>query len=342
MNRTQWVLTGLLIVQLLLLLAVGAPFSSGSATVGQKPLLPVLDSVTATRIQITQSTEDDDKSVVLQRKEEGWTLADRAGYPADASQVDRLLEDLKSINVRRPVVSSGRYHEALEVTADKHQRRLRLWEDASDDPDIDLFVGSSPNYQISHVRLAGDDRVYEVRGLNPYDLRTDPIAWVNKKFLDIAFDDVTAVKLTNGHGEFALERHDGAWRLASPPAGETLDQSKIDSFVRSVASLWLSEPAGPASDAAYGLADPAATVEITYGPGGEGVDSDTGGEAFAGPVQVETLVIGGPAEQDSSQRYATRSGFDYAVILSKYDAEKALDKKLADLYEEDDDNDDEE
>jgi hypothetical protein len=317
MSRTQWILTGILAVQVLLLIAA-APWSSDRGMESAHALLPELESFTPARLEIE---ETDERRVAIEHRGGEWVLADEDGFPADASKVENLLEDLEKIKVRRPVVTHSRYHDTFKVAEDDHERRLRIWKDADDDPEIELFVGTSPNYRVSHVRLGGDDRVYEARGLGAYELRSDAPSWVKRTFVDIPFEDVTRLTLSNGHGSFELAREDGEWKLVSPPGSGsgTLDPAAVDSLVRSVASLRLSEPAGPAGTPGYGLESPAATVRIAHRAGDEAAE------------EVVEVRVGGDIEDGEGQRYASRSGFDHAVILGKLDADQLIDEKLADL-----------
>jgi len=321
MNRTQWTLTGLLLFQFLLLLLIAAPWSSGSGASGPMLLLPALESFTPARIEI--SSVDD--SLVLDREQDGWRIEQADGYPAEESMVDQLLDSLGQLQVRRPVVTSSRYHEALKVTADENERRLRIWESGEDDPRIDLFLGSSPNYGVNHVRVAGEDNVYEVRGLSPWDMRADMSSWIDKKLVDVAAESVVSLKLRNEHGVIELSRgEDGAWTAvpADSAAAIALDSSKVDSFVRALGSLRFSEPAGRI-DGGQGLGfdSPAAELEMAYGLDGEA----------SGVVE---LVVGGEADPDSGTRYASRAGSEFGVILSKWDADRLVDKKLDDLLVE--------
>jgi hypothetical protein len=341
MSRTQWILSGTLAVQAILL-AIAAPWSSRSAAQASRVLLPELASFTPSRLEIH---ENDERSVVLGREGDRWVVEDSDGFPADAAKVDKLLDSLGEITVRRPVVSSNRYHGALKVTEDDHERRLKIWETPDGEPKLELLVGTSPNYRVSHVRLGGEDEVYEARGISPYDLGSEGRAWIDTHFVSVPFDDVTRVKLTNEHGTIELARDQGPWTVVSPAAsaGKELDQAAVDSFVRSLTSLSLTDPAGPVSKPDYGLQNPAATVEITYRSGGDSsaaplnLEAEPGAAAPAAPavegtVEVLTLELGGALGDDTGKRYASRSGFDHAVVLSKYDADKLVTEKLADLY----------
>ena len=235
MNRTHGILLGALAVQAVLILLTGSFFGSTTEAGARHALLPVLADLAPTRVQIT---ERDDKSVVLERAADAWALADVDGYPVDSSQVETLIDSLEGVQVGLPVVSSSRYHEALEVTEGKHQRRVRMWKDGAGDPDVDVYLGSSPNYQVTHVRVGGTDEVYEARGINAYDFRTDASAWVERKFVDLDYEDVSGLRVRNAHGSFDLQKGDDGWSSTAPlPPGKTLDDAEVDSVVRALVAF---------------------------------------------------------------------------------------------------------
>jgi len=334
MNRTQWVLVVLLIVQLALL-GVMVLRSGGGDAEESHALLPGLEAFSPARIEIQGSA---DESVTLMRGAEGWTLGDPAGYPVDAEKVDQLLRQLEGVQVRLPVVSSPRYHATFKVTEVEHERRLRIWDSGEEEPRVDLFLGSSPNVDVSHVRLNGDDRVYEEQGLSTFDLRTESTSWVERKLVDVPFDDVVSVKLRNAHGEFELGREDGQWKVLSPAGSRAvLEGSKVDSWVRSLVTLYLSQPAGPLGDPEFGLDDPVAVLEIrSRAAAGQETDAepqegDAGAEQVPAEPETVTVSVGAEVQGEEGKRFASRAGFAFAVALSQYDVEKLADKKLSDL-----------
>ena len=211
-------------------------------------------------------------SVTLTREADGWSLADPAGYPAETSAVDELMAKLDGLKIRRAVVSSDRYHATLRVADDDYVRRLRIWSDGADGPAIDLFLGSSPNFDVAHVRLADDDPVYELRGLGTFDLRDEPSAWVDRNFLEVPAGDVVGLKLRNEHGEIELSRESGTWTLLSPalPGAGRLDPDKVDALLRSLCSVRLEEPGGLTDAGGMGLDEPAAVLELRFRSGRPG------------------------------------------------------------------------
>ncbi|MCZ6650339.1 MAG: hypothetical protein O7D35_06675, partial [Acidobacteria bacterium] len=89
-------------------------------------------------------------------------------------------------------------------------------------------------------------------------------------------------------------------------------------------------PADPAADADSTLEEePTAVPEVTTD-----ADPSPGEEPEVAP-DVTTLQVGKEIDAESGKRYATVSGFGFAVTLNKFDAERATDKKLADLIVDD-------
>jgi hypothetical protein len=326
MNRTQWILVGLLAVQILLLAVVGP--GSGTAGAGTpQALLPMLEGLDPTRVRIDEGSE---KTLVLEKSGDSWVLPDTDAYPASGQRVNDLIENLEGLRVRRPIVSSGRYHGTLKVAEDDNERRVRIWAD-NDDPAVDVFLGTSSNYRVSHVRLDGDDRVFEVRGLSAADLQTRPNAWIDAKLVNTAFADIIGIRVNNEHGKVELTKDDlGNWGVVGGlPTGRNLDPSATDSWIRSLGNLRVAEPAGRVTTESYGLDTPVASVEIDYSTPPLGDE-----EPVSGTV---TIRLGAIATEDDSgsegRRYAALDGSGHAVVLGKWDAEKIVDKKLEELLE---------
>jgi len=311
MTRTQWILGGVLLAQCALL-ALVSPWSGRAGAGEPRPLLPALEATTPGRIEIRG---DEGKTLNLAREQGSWTLREADGYPADAAKVDDLIADLKKVQVRRPVVTSSRYHDTLKVTESGAERRIRVWAEGGDDPLVDLLVGSSPNYGATHVRLAGDDQVYEVRDLRTYDVRPDAGSWIDRKLVDVRAEDVSAISIRSGSTTIALVKTGDAWAMTMP-AGDA-DASKIDAWLRGVTGILASEPAGKADKPGLGFDAPAATVELT--------------RTKDGATETTVLRVGAEIPGSQGQRYARRDGASHAVILSSWDSEKLLQKTPAEF-----------
>jgi hypothetical protein len=328
MNRTQQILVGLLALQIVLILVVRSPFAHTTDGSSLRPLLPGLDAFTPARIELLGG--EDGATVNLRKQDGQWTIAEAGGYPADTSKIDELLNDLKQIRVRRPVVSSGRYHSAFKVEDNEFEGRIRIYDDsAADKPEVDLILGDSPNYRITHARIAGEDPVYEVRDLAPYDVRAAVGSWADKELVQIPVEHVVELEVENDSGSFRLVKGPEGWSIAEPAslADTTLDTSKVEGLIRAAAALRIDQPVGPLDEAAQGLNEPAATVTLRYSSSGEPFGS--GDES---PAVDEVVVrIGGKVPDKDTQRYVTRSGFDYTATVFDSSVSKLVDQKPGDL-----------
>jgi len=321
MNRTQLYLAGLLIVQVALILLVRSPFSEASVGTETRALLPVLEAITPSQLEIVGP---DDASIRLAREEGSWRVESLDGFPADDEKVEELLSNLADLRVRRPVVSSGRYHGSFKVADDEFEGRIRLWASAGSDADVDLFLGSSPNFRTSHVRLAGEDAVYEVRGLSSYDVKPASSGWIERELVQTDETSVVGFTLTNESGSFELVREDGIWKPRSPESAETLDQGKVDAFVRTASSVRLDDAAGPVDPTAHGFTSPAATLVLRWSDAPEGVDGESG-------VRELTLRVGQQLPDNESRRYITRDGFEFTGTVWESSIRRLLEEKLDDL-----------
>lgn len=307
MTRMQWFLAGLLAVQALLL-SIAAPWSEQSGAAEARALFPDLQSDEVRRIAVEG---DDDAGVTLERDGDGWAVRDAGGFPADRSKVDDLLDQLSKLEVRRPVVTGSRYHTTLEVTDATRQRRVRVWTDG-DDPAVDLLVGSSPNYGLSHVRVADADAVYEVRGLPTYEIRAESSAWIVREILDVEADAVRRIAWTNPRGSFALERDDvGGWTLDGSE-GE-VDVAEVDAFLRRVAALRTIDAAGRADEGEMGFGSPSGRLSLSVA-GDDGELTDV------------VLEIGAERPDSDGRRWLRRIDGPWAYEIGAADAKALLEQ----------------
>lgn len=317
MDRTQRLLVGLLLAQLVLILLVRSPFSGGTGADASRPLLPSLEAFTPARVEIEGKESE---KVSLTRQDGGWALEELGGFPADEAKVDELLEKLRGLSVRRPVVSGSRYHAAFKVAEDDNEGRMRIWGDGSDEPEVDLIFGSSPNYRALHVRLGSETPVYEVRDLAVYDVRPDAGAWADMELVDVPEESLLSLAIDNASGSFELVRQEQIWRVASPETmrDSELDQDEVGRLVGSAVSIRLAEPVGPVGDGPSPPQEAAATVTLRWSPAG-------------GAEQTLVYWIGDTVEDQETQRRIGRSGFDYTGTVWESSVQPVLEKALADL-----------
>lgn len=316
MTSTQRKLGILLIVQVVLILLVHSPFGGTSTSATPTMLFPELDDETVSRVRLS----DADDGVTLTRTNGEWGLAEYGGFPANQSKVDELIGDLAALEVRRPVVRSGKYHAAFKVENDDHEGRVRVWSDGDEKPVADLIIGSSANYRALRVRRAGDSEVYEVSGLAAYDVRPDAGSWIRTKLVDVTADTVRGISIANAQGSFELVKDESGWTAGGTSAA-TLDTSKVDALVRSVTGLSIAGPLGPSGEHGPTPSDAAASVTLGWAQQVEGAEQS--GSAV--------ILIGAKRPDDDARRSITVEGSGFSGEIWDSSVSSLIEKTLDDL-----------
>jgi len=202
--------------------------------------------------------------------------------------------------------------------------RLQVWGSDDDDPRVELILGSSANYRTTHARRGGEDEVYEIQGIAPYDVQPARSSWIRKELADDV-GEVDRLSLHNASGRFELERQAGLWSVVSPAdhGDEALDQEAVLALLRAVTELRLSDAVGPLDETLHGFTAPAATLKLAWSSGRPGAEDGGSGEW--------TLRIGGKPADQEGQRYVTRSGSAFTGTIWETSLERLLDDSLDDL-----------
>ncbi|WP_019601561.1 DUF4340 domain-containing protein [Teredinibacter turnerae] len=230
MNKAIKVLAGLLVAQLLVILALQTN-KPGTTQVAAQPLISVnLNTVDTLRIDDSNGGQ-----VTLRKEGDRWQITNYGDQPADQSKVTELLQKLSDIEVRWPVASSAAAAERFEVAEGSAQKTLTF---QTGDRVIDsLFMGTSPSYRRIHVRANGSDDIYQVE-LAQHDIPANPESWMDKTVLEFEGDilsvnagDIAVSRDTNGD--------ETSWKLAGS-ATDSTDPKLINTWVKRFNSLVVS------------------------------------------------------------------------------------------------------
>ncbi|HXF64413.1 MAG TPA: DUF4340 domain-containing protein, partial [Caldilineaceae bacterium] len=151
LNRLNLALAVVLVIQTALAVVVYWPRTTSG---GGEALLP---DVTAEEVTSLRIADAEGNEVVLERGEEGWTLAGTDGYPANEEKINTSLDKLLALNGDRLVTQTAASHKQLQVAEDDFVRRITL--NAGGD-EYTLYLGSSAGAGATHLRLAGNDATY--------------------------------------------------------------------------------------------------------------------------------------------------------------------------------------
>jgi hypothetical protein len=223
--QTNTVLGAVLAAQLVL---AGSLFASRTANDSSQSSAPWLDFAASdvTRIVIADAND----STTLARTGERWQLSDLQQLPANQSRLTTLLDDFGKLTTRWPVAQSDSSHERFEVSEEKFQRHLQLYN--GDTLLGDYYFGTSPGFRQTHARRADDDEVYAL-AFNNFDLPVDANDWLDKGLLKVS--DVDRIEAD----DYVLTRSGDDWQLAAgnEPDATALDSAKARSLASALQNL---------------------------------------------------------------------------------------------------------
>lgn len=312
MNRGNQVLVGVLILQIALSVVLFWPRQPAMAA--GEPLLAGLDVEQVTRVTIRNETGE---SVQLTKSGDGWVLADTGDYPATDGAVPDLLAKVADLKSGRPVAETRESHARLKVADDQYASQVELL--LQDGTLHTLYVGTSPSYGATHVRVAGQDEVYLAADLSSMDVGTGLSSWIDTSYF-VQADEIVAATLENENGTLEFVKEGEEWTMVGLEEGETASSSAISTLITRATSVRMLRPLGTEPKPEYGMQEPNAVLVI-HARSAEGTES------------TYTLHLGAQSEQDRS--YVLKSSESpYYVRVSEYTAQDWVEKSREDLLEE--------
>lgn len=346
-TKTNVTLAALFAAQLVVLWIVGATeeapaarSAADAAVAGKKPFAALaVDAVAsieckkreaaAIRLEKTTRKEGDQEKTT-------WSLADRDGAPAQAAKAEELLATLKKIALTRVVTRQPKRYAGLNVADEATD--LHVVVKAADGRVLaDVRLGEARDYASLHARFAGDDAVYATTGAGLYDFAAEAQSIAETEFLKLDPTKIVGVKVKHDGADFEAVRETPASRPAgaesraesgptSQPATpaapywitkgatpEKLDSGKMETWLRGVAQLSLSEPVGKERKPEYGFEKPSAVLVLTLDDGRE----------------IEVKI--GAERKDQYDWYAVASGVDRVVTVKSYNVTDWFKKAVKDL-----------
>jgi len=307
MNRQNQILSGILVLQLALVVFLFWPDRNANASVE-----PLYAGTTIEDIQ-AMTVSDQEKSIKISRgdSDNTWVLPEAGDFPVTTVQASDAISKVLTIDTRRLVASTATSHSRLEVTEDEFVRRVDL--ETKDGQSFTLYVGSAPSFRSTNVRRGDSDNVYLTSGLTADDLRTDYGSWINTTYLAIPEADIQAVTIDNAQGTVQFTRPTTTtWTLADLADGEVFNQNNLTSLLTRLSGFNMVRPLGKAEQPEYGMATPSATVTIQSQP--------VGGEA-----KTITLVIG--QQNPETNNYVIKSSdSEYYVEVASFSVENFINR----------------
>ncbi len=329
MNKKNILLALLLIIQAGIIAYVYKPVNQAKT-----PVVHFLSGITPDRITGLQISDETKKSITLEKGDKGWTITSDKNYPVDREKLESLLKKITSLQSTRLVTRTKASHGRLKVAKDDYNRMIEATIDNA--PPQTIYLGTSPSYKTIHVRLAGKNEVYLVKGFSVWEAPVENNAWWPGLYINIPPEELVKVEINNAHGVFNLQKNDqNHWRLTvkadkDGAREQQADDSRVNDFLRRICRIPLTDYLGREDKKEYGLAAPSAMLTLTKTVKGKNAAEDT-----TGGHDTITLKIG-KEDKESSQYTVKASNSPYYVKVASYAVKALIDQKFADLAAPDD------
>jgi hypothetical protein len=281
----------------------------------KRRLFPDVSPDDITELTITDNTGT---ALRLVSRDGEWVLPDAGDFPVLAASVQTVVESIAGLETGRLVTRTEPSHSSLQVADDDFLRQILF--KVADGSAHALYLGSSPRYGLTHVRVFGQDEVYLTDALQSWDVSTNAGAWVDTSYVSVPRADLARVTLTNAQGTYAFTQAPGdteggtVWSMTGLAEDELLDEAAVSSVVNQAASVNLSTPIGLAESRAFGLDDPNAFITL-----------ETSDDTI-------TIVVG-VLDADSDSYVVKASTSPYYVRVAKWNLDNLVNYSRDDLLE---------
>jgi len=320
MNKLNRILIVVLVLQLALATVVLWPRSA--TTEGGQSLFPDLETNRVVSVTITGA---DGAQIEMVKEGADWVLPEADDYPVQGESVDSLLVKIAGLRSGQAVTETGGSHERLGVADNAFERRVEF--DLDDGTHYTLYVGTSPSYGATHIRVGGQDEVYLTSDLTTYDVGVLPTDWADRVYFSVPADQVMDLTLENANGVFKFIRFvsggelmpaQDVWSLADITPEETLDTEAVDALLNRVASVSMIRPLGTEEKPEYGMDEPTAVVTVR-------TQSEEGSKLY-------TLRVGAQDAENGGYVFSS-SESPYYVRVSEYTVQSLVENTRQDFLE---------
>lgn len=288
-KNTNVVLLILLVCQLFLIALLYLP--GGEKGQPDTALVPGLTADAVAELSITDATG---KTLSLQREDAGnWLVVAGAEiFPADAGQIQHIVDNLVSLQSQRLVTRTRSSHIRLQVD-DKVFAKKIVFKTKNGETRT-LLLGSSSGPQTIHARPQTTDDVFLVKGVSTWNLDTDKESWWQKGYVLVDRERLQQVRLQNRHGSFTLQNAGKKWQVDGDAPQQEPEPAALDGFLQKVTHLAVNSYLGrqyqgkPLDAVVLTLTTDKDTVTVNIGPRKNGEDDEHVIKSSASPFFATT------------------------------------------------------
>jgi hypothetical protein len=207
--------------------------------------------------------------IVLARKNENWTIANRNNQPANADEVNRLIETLRNAQITKFAADVA--SELGKYGLDKPQLQLTLSSFASENT-AETKSGEQPFATIAFGKTEGED-LYARLGDEPFivavkrnlldKIFVDPLQWQDVVTFRFKPEQVHRLSVVTDREQSILRgpKNEWTWVTGSGPINQTNVQSLLNTLTSLHAVRWVG-----ATTPAHGFEKPQIVITFTTSP----------------------------------------------------------------------------
>lgn len=193
-----------LLILLLAILGLGGLFAwlqrgAEAPRVAERELLLPALSGRLEQVRMLTIRHGDLPAIRIERSEGGWVVPAKAGYPAAAGEVNRLLRALSEARKVEAKTRNPDNHARLGLAEQGEGAATRLTLDGLDQTPLVLLIGQASQQGGQLVRLPGDAQVWLID--QPLQLVEHELAWLDRRISAIPFASVREVEVRHADGE---------------------------------------------------------------------------------------------------------------------------------------------
>ncbi len=249
-----------------------------------------------------------------------WLLRQPIAFPASGTDIDRLVENLKNLDLSEVPATKAREELGLD---DKQGVRITASRDGR--PVLDLIVGNTIDGR-TFVRKPDDSALWTVEGLRRDELVRPVDELREHQIFELESTELTQITVARGRGEKTFVQKDKVWSLEPFDENWLADASKVAGAAGALARLRAAKFADDPSTEVTGLGGLFAGAMITFVSQPEGKT----------PTTYKLLV--GNLDESKENYYVMRNdpgapAPETVYLVSKYTLERVIGSETTGLDE---------
>ncbi|MBN1769918.1 MAG: DUF4340 domain-containing protein [Deltaproteobacteria bacterium] len=249
-----------------------------------------------------------------------WLLRKPLEFPASKADIDRLVENLKNLDLAEVPTTSAREELGLD---DKQGVRITASRDGR--PVVDLIVGNTVEGR-TFVRKPDDAAIWTVEGLGRDELVRPVDELREHQIFELEATELTQITVARGRGEKTFVQREKIWGLEPADENWLVDAAKVAGAAGALARLRAVSFADDPSTEVTGLGGLFAGAMITFVSQPEGKT----------PTTYKVLV--GNLDETKENYYVMRAdpgapAPETVYLVSKYNVERVIGSEATGLDE---------